>query len=60
MLQMFVTNVSFMFLGRTLQVCLFGCYIYFTQMLQVFYLIAAYVCNDFQVFQQVFFFRSMF
>ena len=32
------------------QVCLSGYYIYFTHMLQVFYLDVAYVCNSFQEF----------
>jgi hypothetical protein len=43
-----------MFFGRTLQVCLFGCCIYFTHMMQVFYLDVAHVCNGFQVFSGVF------
>jgi hypothetical protein len=40
MLQAFVPNVSFVF-GTYVQVYLFGCYICFTHMLQVFHLNAA-------------------
>jgi hypothetical protein len=39
-----------LFFRRMLQVCLSGCYICFTYMLQMFYLDVAYVCNGFQVF----------
>jgi hypothetical protein len=53
MLQTSVSNVSFV-LRHMLQVCLSRCFIYFTHMLQVFYLDVAYVCNDFQVFSGVF------
>jgi hypothetical protein len=38
------------FFKRKLQVCLSGCCIYFTHMLQVFYLDVTYACNGFQVF----------
>jgi hypothetical protein len=37
-----------------LQVCLSGCCICFTHMLQVFYMDVAYVCNGFQMFSDVF------
>jgi hypothetical protein len=47
MLQKSVTNVSSVFLGRMLEVCLSECCIFFTHMLQVLYLDVAYVCNDF-------------
>jgi hypothetical protein len=43
-----------LFSRRMLQVCLSGCCICFTHMLQVYYLDVAYVCNVFQVFFQVF------
>jgi hypothetical protein len=43
-----------LFSKRMLQVCLSGCCICFTHMLQVYYLDVAYVCNVFQVFFQVF------
>jgi hypothetical protein len=39
---------------RKLQVCLFGCCICFTHMLQIFYLDVVYVCNGFQVFSRCF------
>ena len=52
MLQTSVPNVSSVF-RRMLQVCLFGCCICFTHMLQVFYLNVEYVCNDFRVFSGV-------
>jgi hypothetical protein len=42
-----------LFFRRMLQVCLFGCCIYFTHMLQVFYLDVANVRNVFQVFFSV-------
>jgi hypothetical protein len=50
MLQASVPNVSFVFSRRMLQACLFGCCIYFTHMLQIFYLDVVYVYNSFQVF----------
>jgi hypothetical protein len=37
-----------------LQACLSRCCICFTYILQVFYLDVTYVCNDFQLFLQVF------
>jgi hypothetical protein len=40
---------------RMSQVCLSGCCICFTHILQVFYLNVAYVCNGFQTFSGVFF-----
>jgi hypothetical protein len=40
--------------GRILQVCLSRYCIYFTHMLQLFYLDVAYVCNGFRCFFQVF------
>jgi hypothetical protein len=49
---MYVPNVSSIF-RRMLQVCLPGCCIYFTHMLQV-YLDDGYICNDFQVFSRIF------
>jgi hypothetical protein len=55
MLQRSVTNVSSVFLGRMLQVCLPGFCICFTQMLQVFYLDVAYIYNDFSSFLRGFF-----
>ena len=53
MLQAFVPNVSSVFFRRMLQVCLSGCCICFTHMLQVFYLNVAYVCNGFHEFSSV-------
>ena len=44
----------YLFFRRMLQVCLSVCCICFTQMLQVFYLDVAYVCNGLQVFSCVF------
>jgi hypothetical protein len=52
MLQRSVTNVSSVFSGRMVQVCLSGCCICFTHRLHVFYLDVAYVCNGFRVFQK--------
>jgi len=52
MLQRYVPNVSFVFSDILLQVCLTGCCIRYTHMLQVFYLDIAYVCNVFQVFHK--------
>jgi hypothetical protein len=43
-----------LFSRYTLEVCLSGCYICFTHMLQVFYLDVAYICNGLQLFLQVF------
>ena len=54
MLQRYVPNVSSVFLGILLQVCLFGCCICFTHMLQVFYLNVVYILQLFQMFFQVF------
>jgi hypothetical protein len=54
MLQRSITNVSSVFLGHMLEVCLSECCICFTHMLQVFYLDVAYVCNDFKCFQELF------
>jgi hypothetical protein len=48
------TPIFINFFRHMLQVCLSECYIYFTHMLQVFYLDVSYVCNDFQVFSGVF------
>jgi hypothetical protein len=54
-LQASVLNASSGFFPRRmLQVCLFGCYIYFVHMLQVFYLDVAMFYNGFQVFLGVF------
>jgi hypothetical protein len=53
MLPVFVPNISSIF-RRMLQVCLSGCCICFTRILQVFYLDVSYVCNIFQVFFHVF------
>jgi hypothetical protein len=54
----FYPNVSSVFARRILQVCLFGCYISFTHMLQVFNLDVVYVLqwfsSIFHVFLQVF------
>jgi hypothetical protein len=55
MLQRSVTNVSSVFLGRMLQVCLPEFCICFTHMLQVFYLDVPYICNDFSSFFRSFF-----
>ena len=53
--------IFYLFFRRMLQVCLFGCCICFTHMLQMFYLDVAYVYNGFQVFSGVCeFFRRMF
>jgi hypothetical protein len=49
MLEAFISNVSSIFPGRVLQVCLFEGYICFTQMLQVFYLYVAYVLQWFAI-----------
>ena len=46
-LQAFVSNVLSVFSRRTLQVCLFGCCICSTHMLQIFYLDVAYVLQWF-------------
>ena len=55
MLQASVPHVLSVFFRRTLQVCLFGCCICFTHMLQVFYLDVAYVfVMAFQVFSVFF------
>jgi hypothetical protein len=54
MLQVSVPSVSSLFFRRMLQVCLSGCSIYFTHMLQVFYLDVTFVCNSFKVFLSVF------
>jgi hypothetical protein len=48
------TPIFISFFRHMLQVCLSECCIYFTHMLQVFYLDVVYVCNDFQVFSGVF------
>jgi hypothetical protein len=57
-LYMYVVNVysqCFIYFFRCkLQVCLSGCCICFTHILQVFYLDAAFVCNGFQVLQMFF------
>jgi hypothetical protein len=42
-------NVSSMFSDLLLQVCLYGYYIRFIHMMQVFYLDIEYVCNSYQV-----------
>jgi hypothetical protein len=54
MLQTSVPNVSSVFFTRMLQVCLSGCCICFTYMLQVFYLDVAHVCNGFKCFSCIF------
>jgi hypothetical protein len=46
----FCSQCFIYFFRFMLQVCLFGCYIYFTHILQVFYLGVAYVLQWFQVF----------
>jgi hypothetical protein len=43
-----------LFFRHKLQVCLSGCCIHFTHMLQVFHLDIAYACNGFQVFRECF------
>jgi hypothetical protein len=47
-------SMFYLFFRRMLQVCLFGCYICFTHMLQVFYLDLTYVLQWFQVFFRCF------
>ena len=47
MLQVYIPNISSVFFRRMLRVCLFGCCICFTHMLQSFYLDVAYVLQWF-------------
>jgi hypothetical protein len=54
MMQRSVTNVSSMFSGRILQVCLSRCCMCFTHMLHMFYLDVAYGFNGFKSFQVLF------